>query len=142
LDRSRKSILIFFFGNFDVIRFTMFELISKLSFTKGLNILLILFGGIAGPFCFLYCYYYPLYTQNSLSKVLFLSAAIGVPVCLAMSLLNALMIGTPSLKDQRLKEEWELNILGFTSGFCGFVFYTACLADWFFMGLKRRMAFS
>jgi len=116
----------------------MFELISKLSFTKGFNILLILFGCISGPFCFLYRYYYPLYSQNSLSKVLLLSAAIGVPVCLAMSFLNALMIGAPSLKDQQLKEEWELKIIGFTSGICGFVFYIACFADWFFWGLRAK----
>lgn len=116
----------------------MFELLSKLSFTKGFNILLILFGCIAGPFCFIYCYYYPLYTQNSLSKVLLLSAAIGVPVCLAMAFFNALLIGIPKLKEQDLKEQWELKIIGFTSGFCGFIFYTACFADWLFYGYTAR----
>ena len=70
----------------------MFELISKLSFTKGLNILLILFGCVAGPFCFLYRFYFELYSHNDFVKILFLSLAIGVPVSLAMSFFNALMI--------------------------------------------------
>ena len=117
----------------------MFELLSKLSFTRGLNILFILFGSVAGPFCFLYRYYYDLYSHNDLTKILFLSAAIGVPVCLIMSFLNALMIGIPKLKEQDIKMEWELRIIGFTSGFCGFIFYSACFFDWIVLGgLKPR----
>ncbi len=116
----------------------MFELLSKLSFTKGFNLVLILFGCIAGPFCFLYCYNYPLYSQNSLTKVLLLSAAIGVPVCLAMSFFNALIIGIPKLKEQDLKQEWELKVFGFTSGINGFIFYFASFAGWLFYDYSSR----
>lgn len=116
----------------------MFELLTKLSFTRGFNLLLIVFGCLAGPFCFIYRFYYALYAHNSLSKILLLSAAIGVPVCLAMSFFNALMIGIPKKVEKNFKMEWELKILGFTAGFCGFTFYGACFIGWLLVDLSAR----
>ena len=106
--------------------------------SQGLNILLILFGCVAGPFCFLYRFYFELYSHNDFVKILFLSLAIGVPVSLAMSFFNALMIGIPKLKAQDVKMEWELRIIGFTSGFCGFVYYSACFIDWLVLGVSPK----
>ena len=55
-----------------------------------------------------------------------------------MSLFNALMMGLPKLDKQDVKEQWELKIIGVTSGFCGFVFYFVCFAGWLVKGVTPR----
>ena len=55
-----------------------------------------------------------------------------------MSAFNAVMIGIPKLKEQDVKMEWELKIMGITSGFCGLIFYTVCFIGWLVPGVKPR----
>ena len=118
----------------------MFEFIEKLTLSKSLNIILILFGCLIAPFWFIYQFYPSIYQSNELSKVLVLGLSIGVPICLCMTIINNFIIKPEKSKDEKLNVELRLLLMGISSGYCGFAFYVPCIQKYLFENVSAREA--
>lgn len=118
----------------------MYDLISKLSFTRGLNIILIVFGVLISPFWFIYQFHSSLYQSLELSKLLVLALSIGIPICLAMTVANSLTFGKIKEEDEKKDVELRFMIMGLSCGFCGFTFYLPICLRYFFESITGRQA--
>jgi hypothetical protein len=105
----------------------MLVLIRKLSFLKGVNLLLIGFGTIVAPFWFLFQFYPGFVGSADFMKTLILSISIGTPVCLLMSVINWWVLSKPSAIDNNILIELRFLLMGISSAYCGFAMYAPCV---------------
>ena len=108
------------------------ELITKLSFNKGTNLVFIIFGTLIAPFWFLFQFANNIYNNSDILHLLILSVAIGMPVCLISFTFEI-------LSDLKIKENQSLlkdndyifSLIGKSCIIPGFSFYIPCAFKFF-----------
>lgn len=129
----------------------VFEFLTKLSFSKGVQIALIIFGNIIAPYWFLYQFFRAMVTENNLIQQLILCLAIATPITL-LGFSFAVWISSRKIKSipqhdkdlkinedentQRLREAGESKLifewLSEGSISTAMMFYGVCVLSYFF----------
>ena len=105
----------------------MFEFISKLSFSRGTSIALIIFGTIVAPYWFLFQFAQDIYKSNSLVQLLILSFAIGAPTAMIHYIMNFQLFSPEEFKTDDHKVKFYFSLLGGASILSGVIFYVPCM---------------
>lgn len=100
----------------------MFQIIGKP--IKTFNIILVFFGYVVCPFCFLNQFYKPVFTEKVFIKLLLLSPAIGATVNHTFYLLYRVILDARIRNDST--KELRVFFIGINAIFCSLAFYTPC----------------
>lgn len=121
----------------------MFEFLSKLSFSRGTTIMIVVFGMVISPYWFLFQFAQEIYKSNDTIQTIILSLCIGIPVCVWTFVLNLISsIEDFTSDDESTRTDSFFKGVAISCGLAGISFYLPCAAKYFDPSINQRSAIS
>ena len=117
-----------------------FDFLNKISFNRGSQIGLIIFGTIIGPFMFIFQFARPVFDNNGLIPLLLICLCVGLPICLLITALGIRdnLVLDPEEKDKLI--DHRFSQMGSYSAIVGGAFYLPCIIKYFYASLNQSEA--